>query len=201
MLFVFVAYLVEVIAYYSFSEWYFRVGPGLVKERWQTSGTVEDVSCAVGFHLNADGLVGRQRSRGICLRQRAAGVNAWPRIWLWIEDSQQGAALHFEVRPFYSVAFLVLPIVWLVTSVFGAGGSMAYLSLGVVVIVASFYRWIMPWDLRRINRLPTIRRALAPFGQRVCEQCGYDLFGHDGSSSCPECDWHESAEPSRDAVR
>lgn len=109
--------------------------------------------------------------------------------------------MHFEVRPFYTIALLALPTLWLAMSVLGVGGWVAYLTVVLVAIIVCIYRWIMPWDLRRINRLPTIRSALAPFGLRVCERCGYDLFGHDGSSPCSECGWHEGADPSREAVK
>ena len=34
---------------------------------------------------------------------------------LRIEETERGAALHYEVRPFYSIVPLILPIVWLAT--------------------------------------------------------------------------------------
>ncbi len=44
-----------------------------------------------------------------------------------------------------------------------------------------------PRNARGQNRLPTIRAALAPFGLRVCEHCGYDLIAIDPAAACPEC--------------
>lgn len=44
-----------------------------------------------------------------------------------------------------------------------------------------------PGNARGQNRLPTIRAAPVPFGLRVCEHCGYDLFAIDPAAACPEC--------------
>jgi hypothetical protein len=137
--------------------------------------------------LHADGLVGRQSPGGFCIRQETVSINAWPRIFLRIEKTNHGAVLRFEVRPFFAMALIFFPIVWLTAGVFGLGGILPYLAMGVLILLVVIYKWIMPWDLRRIDRLPSIRRALAPFGLRICEHCGYDLFGHENPQRCPEC--------------
>ena len=66
-------------------------------------------------------------------------------------------------------------------------GADQVLESGSVVIVFVIYKWIVPWDVARMGRLPTVRRALAPHGLLVCEPCGYDLFGHADANRCPEC--------------
>ena len=40
-----------------------------------------------------------------------------------------------------------------------------------------------------VMRLRHIRNGLARFNLRVCEECGYDLFGHEVLTVCPECGW------------
>ena len=180
-------YFVEAAAYYGFVGWYYRWGPAILRERWQTSGSVEQVRAAVRLHLIADGLVGRETRHGFFLRQTVASVNSWPRVVVRIEQAERGAALRFEVRPFYTMGLLIVPIVWLGTSAFGIGALTVNLTIGLVGTLLAIYLWIMPWDMRRINRLPTIRRALTLLGLHVCEKCGYDLFGHADVSRCPEC--------------
>ncbi len=180
-------YFVEAGAYYLFAGWYYRTGPAILRERWQTTAVDAQIRQAIRPLLGADGLVGRESAKGFHFRQRAASINAWTRIVLRIEETESGAALHYEVRPFYSFAPLILPITWLAAATFGIGG-MTLLSAAVpIVFVYAAYKWIMPWDVSRTGRLPTVRLALAPHGLLVCERCGYDLFGHSDANRCPEC--------------
>ena len=81
----------------------------------------------------------------------------------------------------------ILPIAWLVAATFGIGGLTLFSTAGPIVVVFVIYKWIVPWDVARMGRLPTVRRALAPHGLLVCERCGYDLFGHTDANRCPEC--------------
>ena len=187
LMLVMVVFAVETALYFSFNAWYYRTGPAVLRERWQTSGPVDQVRSAIRPSLRADGLVGRESREGFCIRQKTLGMNAWPRVLLRIEKSDRGAAISFEVRPYYTMALLIFPLAWLAAGAFGLGGFSAYLTVGVLVLVVGIYKWIMPWDLKRINRLPGIRRALASYGLRICENCGYDLFGHDDPPRCPEC--------------
>lgn len=180
-------YGVEVVAYYRFSGWYYRTGPAVLRERWQTTATVSQIRQAIRPLLSADNLVGCESSEGFRFRQVAVSINAWTRIDLRIEETSCGVALHYEVRPFYSMVPLILPLVWLSAAALGMGRETPYLAVGSIVIVFAIYKWILPWDVARMGRLPSIRRALARYGLRVCQQCGYDLFGHTDASRCPEC--------------
>ncbi len=178
-------YVVEVVAYYRFAGWYYRTGPAILCERWQTTAVDAQIRQAIRPLLGADELIGRESAEGFRFRQRAGSINAWTRIVLRIEKTQLGAALHYEVRPFYSIAPLILPLPWLIASALGMGGMMLFMAAGLIVFVT--YKWILPWDVARMGRLPTVRRALAPYGLLVCERCGYDLFGHSKANRCPEC--------------
>ncbi len=182
-----IVYLIETVAYYSRAGWYYRTGPAILRERWQSAANAEQVREIIRPLLRADQLVGRESADGFQFRQRAASVNAWTRIHLWFENTERGVALHYEVRPFYSMGLLLFPIVWLSSGAFGMRGLTLVWSAGLTAFVFAGYKWIMPWDVARMNRLPTVRRALAPFGLSVCERCGYDLFGHSTASRCPEC--------------
>ena len=180
-------YLVEAAAYYRFSGWYYRTGPAVLRERWQTTAEDGQIRQAIRPLLGADELVGRESTEGFRFRQRAASINAWTRIVLRIERTERGAALHYEVRPFYSFAPLILPIAWLAAGTFGMGGLALFSVAGPIVIVFVIYKWIVPWDVARMGRLPAVRRALARHGLLVCERCGYDLFGQTDGNRCPEC--------------
>ena len=181
------AYSVEVAAYYCFAGWYYRTGPAILRERWQTVAVNAQIRQAIRPLLSADGLVGRESAQGFHFRQRAATINAWTRIVLRIEETEPGAALHYEVRPFYSFAPMILPIAWLAAAALGMGGLTLFSTAGPIVVVFVIYKWIVPWDVARMDRLPIVRRALAPYGLLVCERCGYDLFGHTDANRCPEC--------------
>jgi hypothetical protein len=193
LILVMIVFGIETAWYYAFAAWYYRSGPAIVRERWQTMGTVDQVRDAIRPQLTTEGLVGRESDEGFCIRQKTVSANAWPRILLRIENTERGAALRYEVRPYYTMALLALPVVWLAMSAFNLAELGTYLTVGIILCLAGIYKWILPWDIRRINRLPSIRRALAPFGLRVCEKCGYDLFGHDEPLRCPECGWARPA--------
>ncbi|MCH7591545.1 MAG: hypothetical protein IH989_02030 [Planctomycetes bacterium] len=180
-------YSAEVVAYYRFAGWYYRTGPAILRERWQTTAVDAQIREAIRPLLGADELVGRESVEGFRFRQRGASVNAWTRIVLRIEETQHGAALHYEVRPFYSIAPLIVPIGWLSAAAFGLGGQTLLLAAGTIAVVFVIYKWLVPWDVARMGRLRTVRRALAPYGLLVCERCGYDLFGHTKANRCPEC--------------
>ena len=181
------AYVVEAAAYYCFASWYYRTGPAVLRERWQTAAADVQIRQAIRPLLDADGLVGRDSVDGFHFRQRAASINAWTRIALRIEQTDHGAALHYEIRPFYGFVPLILPIAWLAAGIFGMGGQTLFSLAGSIAVVFGIYKWILPWDAARMSRLPTVRRALAPCGLLVCERCGYDLFGHADANRCPEC--------------
>ena len=187
LLLVFGVYSFEVAAYYLFAGWYYRTGPAILRERWQTTAVDAQLRQAIRPLLGADKLVGRESAEGFRFRQRTASINAWTRIVLRIEETQHGAALHYEVRPFYSMVPMILPVGWLSAATFGMGGQTLYLAAGLIVFVVVIYKWIIPWDIARMGRLPTVRRALAPYGLLVCERCGYDLFGQTDADRCPEC--------------
>ncbi|MCZ6817304.1 MAG: hypothetical protein O7F76_11515 [Planctomycetota bacterium] len=187
LLLVMVAYSVEAAAYYCFAGGYYRTGPAILRERWQTTAPADRIRETIRPLLSADQLVGRESAQGFHFRQRTASINAWTRIVLRIEETERGAALHYEVRPFYSFAPLILPTGWLAAGVLGMGGLGLFSAAAPIAVVFVIYKWIMPWDVARMGRLPSVRRALAVHGLLVCERCGYDLFGHSDANRCPEC--------------
>jgi hypothetical protein len=117
-------------------------------------------------------------------------MSTWPRVTLRIEDGPHGSTLAFEARPFYSMALMALVMLWTLSD-----GFAVYVVLACMAFVLACYGLLMPYDLKRINRLPSIRRALAPMGLRVCDHCGYDLFMQESSKVCPECGRDASGPP------
>lgn len=192
-----ISYLIEIGLYCCFSARYYGSGPALVREQWQTNASAEQVRQVIRGLLNQDGLVGRERRGLFCLRLKAQSFNTWPRVALRIEDSPHGSTLSYEVRPYYSMAVVTLALVWMLADGVGLG---VYVVLGLMVLTGAGYSWLLPYDIRRINRLPTIRRALAPLGLQLCNQCGYDMFMKDAKRPCPECGKNPSGGP-QDAAR
>jgi hypothetical protein len=187
--------LIETYLYYRFNEWYYRSGPAVVRESWQTKGSVEAVYRAVRPHLRADGMAGAERSAGFCLRQRWWVHNIWPRVWLGVEEAEEGAVLRFAVRPFCSFTFGLIPVAILMAAAVRrlvlVRLTLASLA-AVLLFLLLYFTWLMRKNIAHIGRLRTIRQALASHGLHVCDRCGYDLFAHAPGSRCPECGWSES---------
>jgi len=180
-------YFIEAVAYNRFAGWYYRNGPAILRERWQTTAADDQIRTVIRPLLAAGEFVGRESSEGFHFRQRTVSINAWTRFALRIEPTESGAAVHYEARPFYSFAPLAPVIGWLAAAVFRMDNVTIYLTIATFAIVFIIYKWILPWDVSRMNRLPTVRRALSPYGLHVCEHCGYDLFSLTDTNRCPEC--------------
>lgn len=188
LLIILAVFCIECVLYYTFAAGYYRRGPTSCREEWQTSASVEAVSEIIRGNLKRDGLVGRPREGGFCIRQSATTFSTFPRVWLGVRAERHGAVLSFQVRPFLAMiptAIVMMMIVGLrMTGVFFGGWKLPVLT---TVVIAATYKRLLPYDVRRIGRLRTIRRALAPLGLRVCDGCGYDLFGRPEATVCPEC--------------
>lgn len=183
-----IPYAIETYGYYRHRLWYYRWGPTITRERWQTSATPDQVRAAIRPVLDAPPLTGKEVAGAFCLRQRSMSINSWPRVLLRLEPTDKGVALHFEVRPFYSMALLCLSYTWLASAILSTTMvTGAYVLFVGTLLVVVAYVWILPRDMKQIGRLRRIRQALAPLGLRICERCGYDLFGHTSEAPCPEC--------------
>lgn len=180
--------LIECVLFFVFHAGYFRRGPTMVREEWQTNRPAAEVSRVIWKHLDADRLVGRERQGGFAIRQYAlTTINTYPRVWLSVRDGPHGAILTFEIRPFLSM--LVLPIPLLAAAALRLGvplSTWSFVAFTLIYVILG-YKWLLPYDVKRIGRLRSIRRALASMGLRICEKCGYDLFGTPDARNCPEC--------------
>ncbi len=188
-----VASVLEVVWWLRFDPWYYRTGPKICSESWQTSGRGEQLREAVRPVLTTGGWVGRESPGGFFVRRRGL----WrfgSRVSLHLEDTDQGTAVNYEVRPVLAAplwlifvasivlsrfrVFLVVPIIsWFIVPM------LAFVTLHGIV----YYVWLAPREAKRLARVGHIRRALARYRLGVCEECGYDLFGHSGAYVCPEC--------------
>ena len=65
LLLVMVAYSVEAAAYYCFAGGYYRTGPAILRERWQTTAPADRIRETIRPLLSADQLVGRESAEGL----------------------------------------------------------------------------------------------------------------------------------------
>ena len=178
---------VEFSIHHRLIAWYYGVGPALLCERWQTSGTVEQVREAIRAALNTGAIIGRESApKRFCVRKYTIERSPMFRILLDVEESTLGAAVRFEVRPVWSMYLMYFPAMWALL-VGRPWPEMLGASFGGILLVVVVL-WSGRWrDIQRIGRLPALREALAPLGLRICERCGYDLFGLAPNAACPEC--------------
>jgi hypothetical protein len=184
----------EVAWWLRFDGWYYQFGPTIRCEQWQTCGTDDQIREAIRPILNTENWVGRETSAGFLVRREGFWRRYGSRVSLRLEDTEQGTAVRYEVRPlltaplwllavaalFFSpfrVFFFVPAIAWFATPCFCL----------LVIWVFVYYIWLAPYEAKRMARVKHIRAALAEYRLAVCEECGYDLFGHSEKLVCPEC--------------
>ncbi len=191
---VIMAILLEARWWLRFDPWYYQTGPTTCRERWQTCGADDEIRGAVQPVLNNDKWVGRESSEGFLIRRKSHWRHFGSRVFLALEDTDQGTAIRYEVRPLWTIPllitigpafyfsrfrplFVVSPFSWFLTP-------WVLLTVGFAL---AYYPWVARRAVRHMGRVKHIRRALARHGMRICETCGYDLFGHGEEHKCPEC--------------
>lgn len=179
---VLVAWLAETVLYLTLFGPYWRFGPPLSREEWQTSVSSVDAHAALQRALHASQLVARVRGPTYCFRRRLQDVSFWPRAALYVVDSPNGAILTYEVRP---TATMTLFTVWLLGVVlFNATW---FLPFVLAIVIALLYAYYWKRELRFFDRLRPVRHELRSIGLLVCDYCGYDLHRREEGDPCPEC--------------
>jgi hypothetical protein len=180
----------------ALAPWYCRFGPTVQRERWQASGRHDAIRAAIRPLLKTEELVGKETLEGFCFRMTfSTRIDALTRVLLRVEPNERGTSLVYEVRPHCTLALLPLGILSVMTTIsWFAAMQITFLLVGLFGVGAVFatYRWIVPHDLKRYDRLRHLREALKPLGLRVCDACGYDLFSFEPDRPCPECGWREA---------
>jgi hypothetical protein len=172
--------------------WYYRLGPPLHREEWQTSVSADAARSAIRASLGVAPFASYDWGDAFGFRRPCWKLGAWPRVTLGVQDRPGGAILTYEVRPFITMALMALvmclPIVlgdmWRVLM------SLAVI-LGVVMIYIAYWRR----ELGIFDRLGLLRCHLHSIGVLVCDRCGYDLHGRDIGSQCPECGHISESKP------
>lgn len=178
----FLLFLIETAAYVLKAGWYYRFGPTLRRERWQTRATTSEARGAIRQALRGCGLAARMHRAGFAFRRPMWTLSAWPRVFLRIEEGSAGAILVYEVRPFVSMALMaVLGVGWILANVDALHWSVS------VVAVAATYAGLWRHDLRALGRLRGMRAKLRDIGLRICTHCGYDRYGQAADRPCSEC--------------
>ncbi len=160
---------------------YYRWGPSLIRERWQTTVSVEEIRRALDVARQYEKLSSRLVGNMLMLRPRWWVFSSYPRFTLMIEEDPTGSVLHYEVRPFLSGMLVIL--------VGTLSVPLRYypeLILGIVIISIGIYAFVA-YELRKWRRFGKLRRHLRSVGLLICDRCGYDLHGHEPGGICPEC--------------
>ena len=188
-----IAALLESAWRQRFDRWYYESGPAIRRERWQTSGTDDQIREAIRSVFHAKGWAGREYAEGFFIRRRT-WWNIGCRVLLRFEETDHGTAIRYEVRPLWQAPLWLAAVAVLFFSrfrVFFFVPALSWFMLpwaGLLIFWAvTYYVWLAPWEVRRLDRVKPIREALAAYRLGVCEKCGYDLFGHTEKSVCPEC--------------
>ena len=174
----------ELVIYLAMVRWYFAAGPVVARHRWQTRVGVAEAAGAIETVLRSANLAWARSGDFFALRRPWWEFSTYPRITLEIEPTAHGAAVTCKVKPFLSPLLLLVPGLALGTA---PGEIPRLLALGVVAIVILAYVYFFAWEAKHLAAVAVVRDGLAAIGVRACRQCGYDLFGLEQSSTCPEC--------------
>jgi hypothetical protein len=172
----------ELVVYVRMTRWYFHWGPIAIGQRWQTRVGVQEAVAAVEKALEHSWLVWKKYDRSFAVRRPVWEPSTYPRICLRVEEDRNGAVVVYEVRPFVTMAPLVLmallpPTTWYI----------AFANWFVPAYVVVGYTYFYLRESRRLRELDRVREALGEIGVRICPSCGYDLFGQVDGGVCPEC--------------
>lgn len=174
--------LVELVLFYCKHRGYYRLGPVVWRQSWQTPADENRVHELLQTALTQSKLSWTRHGSEYALRRHWAATSTYPRILFRIEMTPEGACIVCEIKPFLSATLFV--IAGLVPSTFLPN---MYLMGGLALFVVLAYAWFFTWELPRLKRLDHIREALANLGARACPHCGYDLFKLPTNAPCPEC--------------
>jgi hypothetical protein len=174
----------ELVVYLAMVRWYFAAGPVVARHRWQTPVALPEAGDAIETVLRGAKLAWRRSGDFFAVRRPWWEFSTYPRITLEIEPTPHGAAVTCKVKPFLSPLLFLAPGLALGT----APGDMArFLTLGLVALVIGAYAYFFLWEAKHLHAVAVLRDGLAGIGVRACRRCGYDLFGLEQPSACPEC--------------
>lgn len=190
------AWITIFILYWRGIRWYYRFGPPVLHEEWQSSSDESEVKWQLMCFGGDGDLVVYHWRDGIGLRLKSQGLTKIGRATVSVRSNEKGAVLTYQVR--LSVAFpLMLAMMYCAIPVFSSWHWASWIHFLTVVFWLYFAFFRNDRTIREFERLPKLRRQLQQLGVHVCSNCGYDLFQRDLACTCPECGMRGSASITR----
>ena len=174
----------ELVLFVANAHWYYAAGPVISRQTWQTGVDPGTAAAAVEEALAKTKLVWRRYDDTFIVRRPWWHTSTYPRVTLRVEAAGDGAAVVCEVKPFVTPALFGA---YAAASQWSNPDSINLLLWGLLAFIVLMYVYFWLWELPRVRGVTEVRRQLAPIGVRVCQACGYDLYGLSDDARCPEC--------------
>lgn len=168
--------------------WYYRLGPALLSEEWQSSTNEDTLKRELDRFKGAGNLIVYHWKDGLGFRLRSSKLHKFARATITTRSADAGAILQYQVRVSfaYPALHLLFCCAWGFYSRFHIPwGSWMFALIALFWAYSGFLRNTAA--VKELGRLGELRRHLQHLGVNVCCNCGYDLFQHESTCICPEC--------------